>query len=361
MSDTQDQSAAQRLPPSKHPRRYLLADVGIIAATCASASFAVPIMYAERCDEIIWGLSILAFVGFPVLAGIVRGKPSFPANLTAGMLLLACPIVYALTDPLPVPFELLRDAFFLATGSTLTFTNRRMDGELYAGPPMESNVCFHRDQRHRSGLDSRYGFHFHVPGMTIASNNSQPPNSACRPNRGQPVKRWEGFTVRNNQSVNASGYLSGGSTVKMLERYPAIQPGSCWSAAALPRSLSQNRRGVLDGTRRMPRPTSRTATRPASSMCVARHWNDMVRVHCIPALYRVFGLAEAPTVRRLALAILLLIAAAIGISHGTHAKLKLKDPESGEFVSRPSVLDVLLLALSSMMVLVAGCVAIAAY
>ncbi|WP_339908897.1 hypothetical protein [Symmachiella dynata] len=56
-----------------------------------------------------------------------------------------------------------------------------------------------------------------------------------------------------------------------------------------------------------------------------------------------------------------LIGVSMGISRGTHARLTLKDRESGEFVSQPSVFDFSLLALSLMMVIVGGCVAIANY
>lgn len=54
-----------------------------------------------------------------------------------------------------------------------------------------------------------------------------------------------------------------------------------------------------------------------------------------------------------------LIGVSMGISHGTHRRLTLKDPESGEFVSQPGIVDVSLLALSSMMAVVGGGVAIA--
>ncbi|MCA9044308.1 MAG: hypothetical protein KDA69_08320 [Planctomycetaceae bacterium] len=53
-----------------------------------------------------------------------------------------------------------------------------------------------------------------------------------------------------------------------------------------------------------------------------------------------------------AIASLVLIGISIGISHGTHAKLILKDPESGGFVSKPGVFDFSLLALSSVMMVV---------
>jgi hypothetical protein len=58
---------------------------------------------------------------------------------------------------------------------------------------------------------------------------------------------------------------------------------------------------------------------------------------------------------------LVLIGVSIGISHGTHAKLTLTNPESGDFASKPSVFDFSLLALSSMMVVLGGGVAIASY
>ena len=42
----------------------------------------------------------------------------------------------------------------------------------------------------------------------------------------------------DNQTVNASGYISRDSTVKLLERYSVIRRGSRCSAAALPWSFA---------------------------------------------------------------------------------------------------------------------------
>jgi hypothetical protein len=123
MNDTQEPPASQHLPPGEHSRRRNATDLGVIGATAVAASVALPIMYAHRLNGIIWGLGILAFVGFPLLAGIVRRKPSLAASLMAATLLLGCPVVYEFVNPLPVRFELFRDAFFLTTASSLTFVS----------------------------------------------------------------------------------------------------------------------------------------------------------------------------------------------------------------------------------------------
>jgi hypothetical protein len=36
-------------------------------------------------------------------------------TLAAAILVLGCPLAYAITDPLPLPFEKLRDGYFLTT------------------------------------------------------------------------------------------------------------------------------------------------------------------------------------------------------------------------------------------------------
>lgn len=54
------------------------------------------------------------------------------------------------------------------------------------------------------------------------------------------------------------------------------------------------------------------------------------------------------------LLILGLIATVLGIGHGIHARLKLQDTESGEFISKPGPFDFTLLVLSAVL-LTAGC------
>jgi len=123
MTDRQGDSAMECLPHKVNSFLTVATDAVIIGVACLGAWLALPLMYAERFNRTIWCVSIVAFVGFPLLAGIVRRQPSLPATLIAGILLLACPVVYQITDPLPVRFEMLRDAFFLATGSTVTFVS----------------------------------------------------------------------------------------------------------------------------------------------------------------------------------------------------------------------------------------------
>ena len=61
MTKGQDQSSEQRLLPSKHPWRYIDTDVAFIGAMCVGAAITLPVIYAERFNEILWGVSILAF------------------------------------------------------------------------------------------------------------------------------------------------------------------------------------------------------------------------------------------------------------------------------------------------------------
>lgn len=99
-----------------------LAEAGFIGALCVASLVAVPSLYGIKPGE-VWGGSTAAFAGLPLLAGMIWGRPSRFANLAAGTLLLSCPIIYILTDPLPVTFEMMRDAFFLATSSSITFVS----------------------------------------------------------------------------------------------------------------------------------------------------------------------------------------------------------------------------------------------
>ncbi len=82
---------------------------------------AVPLFYRLRMQDGVFVGGILAFVGVPLLGGILQKQAHRSITFSAAVFLLLCPVVYAVTDPLAVQFEILRDCFFLATGSTIVF------------------------------------------------------------------------------------------------------------------------------------------------------------------------------------------------------------------------------------------------
>jgi hypothetical protein len=116
-----------KLASARFGSQYVAAELAVIAAACLGAVIAVPLLYQER-SGVIWVSSIAVFAGVPLLVGIVCGHTTRFANLTAGLLLLACPLIYLLTDPLPVAWEKARDAAFLATGSIVTFVTAAWSG-----------------------------------------------------------------------------------------------------------------------------------------------------------------------------------------------------------------------------------------
>jgi hypothetical protein len=91
----------------------------VVAVLCSM--LAVPFFYDHRMNDGLFTAGMLTFVGIPSIAGIVQTRAHRSIALTAISLLLLCPLVYLVTDPLAVEFERLRDGYFLATGSTLVF------------------------------------------------------------------------------------------------------------------------------------------------------------------------------------------------------------------------------------------------
>jgi hypothetical protein len=90
--------------------------------TCLGAAIAVPFFYEHR-SPAVWLGGVVAFALLPFLAGVFWRRPTLAATYVAGVLVLLCPFVYLLTDPLDVKFEKARDAFFVLTSSTVIFVS----------------------------------------------------------------------------------------------------------------------------------------------------------------------------------------------------------------------------------------------
>jgi hypothetical protein len=95
--------------------------IAIIVAAFLCAMAAVPFFYSHRMNDGVFAGGLLTFVGIPLVAGTLRATAYRTLTLVAAALLFFCPIVYAITDPLAVEFERLRDGYFLGTGSTMIF------------------------------------------------------------------------------------------------------------------------------------------------------------------------------------------------------------------------------------------------
>ena len=93
----------------------------IIGVAFLGAMIAVPFFHDHRMNAGVWLAGMILFIGLPLLAGALQSQPSRAALMAAGILLMVCPLVYVVTDPLAVQYEKLRDGFFLATGATILF------------------------------------------------------------------------------------------------------------------------------------------------------------------------------------------------------------------------------------------------
>lgn len=97
--------------------------VVIVGVILTAAMIAVPLFYNHRMNAGALTGGIVTFVGVPFLAGILQKQAHRAVALTASILLVFCPVVYAVTDPLAVQFEKLRDGYFLGTGATIIFVS----------------------------------------------------------------------------------------------------------------------------------------------------------------------------------------------------------------------------------------------
>jgi hypothetical protein len=99
-----------------------VAEALVVGAMCVGAFIVVPFLYVQRSGE-LWTASIVAFGGVPLIAGLLWKRTYRFSSATTSVLFLTCPIIYALTDPLPALFEIVRDASFLATSSMVIFVS----------------------------------------------------------------------------------------------------------------------------------------------------------------------------------------------------------------------------------------------
>jgi hypothetical protein len=96
--------------------------VAIVAAFLC-AMVVVPYCYNHRMDDGVFTASLLAFTGVPLIAGILQRHTHRFVALVVAVLLLFCPLIYAVTKPLAIEFETIRDSYFLGVGSTLLFVS----------------------------------------------------------------------------------------------------------------------------------------------------------------------------------------------------------------------------------------------
>ena len=114
--------AAGGTAPSAHLRTRFLTDLAVVAGSFLAASAAVPFLYRNRGFK-IWLGSVVLFVAAPLLVGSLFGGRSRFARRSAGLLVFACPVVYAITDSLPPAYEMARDVLFLTTASVVVFVS----------------------------------------------------------------------------------------------------------------------------------------------------------------------------------------------------------------------------------------------
>jgi hypothetical protein len=93
----------------------------VLGAIAIAAIVAVPLLYNYRMSASAWMCSMIAFVGFPFVAGILQDQVYRPVTLAAATLVLMCPIVYVVTDRLAAQIERWRDGYFLAAGAAMIF------------------------------------------------------------------------------------------------------------------------------------------------------------------------------------------------------------------------------------------------
>jgi MFS family permease len=95
--------------------------VGLIVAFFVFAMIALPYFYGYRMNDLAFTGGVLAFIGVPLIAGLLQTRVRRPVMLLAAILLILCPVVYALTDRMSVEFEKLRDGYFLGVGIAIIF------------------------------------------------------------------------------------------------------------------------------------------------------------------------------------------------------------------------------------------------
>ncbi len=95
----------------------------VFVAILVAAVVAVPLFYRHMFNNSVWLGGMIAFIGLPLLAGILQTEPNRTLTLAVLLLLSLCPLVGIATDPLGARSEELRDGHFLATGAAIIFVS----------------------------------------------------------------------------------------------------------------------------------------------------------------------------------------------------------------------------------------------
>jgi hypothetical protein len=96
---------------------------GAIVVALLCAIIAVRFCYSARMNDGVFIGMLLAFIGVPLVVGILLKHAHRSVIVVATGLLLFCPVVYVLADGLAVEFEGVRDSYFLGTGSVVLFVS----------------------------------------------------------------------------------------------------------------------------------------------------------------------------------------------------------------------------------------------
>jgi hypothetical protein len=97
--------------------------VTVIVIAYFAALIAVPFSYSHRINAVVFGGCVIAFAGIPLYFGLAQKHAHRGIAMVAAGLLLLCPVVYAITDPLAAEYERWRDIYFLGTFSAIVFVS----------------------------------------------------------------------------------------------------------------------------------------------------------------------------------------------------------------------------------------------
>jgi hypothetical protein len=97
--------------------------IGYIGAAMLCAMIAAPYCYNHRMDRAVLFGTLWAFTVIPLIVGVFSKQAYRSVTLAALALLLLCPVVYAITDPLAKEFEQVRDGYFLAASSSMVLVS----------------------------------------------------------------------------------------------------------------------------------------------------------------------------------------------------------------------------------------------
>ena len=78
-----------------------------LAALIVGSFLAVPYLYPHRMEAPLFWVSVLVFGVVPPVAGTFQAKPNLTITLFAAAILVACPLVYLVTDRMAARAEML--------------------------------------------------------------------------------------------------------------------------------------------------------------------------------------------------------------------------------------------------------------